>query len=143
MKATPHRKVKLRVGDVFQIALSDGRFAYGRVYKDASVGIYSDVTRGPGEPPLGSRDFLFNVGIYEDVLTSGECPIVGRDPFEDGESPWPPPNCIIDPISGEYSIYQEGEIRAASQAECSGLEEAAVWDLQHIISRIMNERGRD
>jgi len=29
-----------RVGDIFQIPLPDGRFAYGKVFRDASVGIY-------------------------------------------------------------------------------------------------------
>jgi hypothetical protein len=138
MKATSHRKIRPKVGDVIQIALPDGRYAYGRIYKDASVGIYRQVTNEPDQPPVGSRDFMFNVGIYDDIVTSGECPIVGHDPFKDSESSWPAPNCIIDPISGEYSIYHKGEIRAASEVECEGLEEAAVWDLQHIISRIMN-----
>ena len=131
------KKVRFKVGDVFQIELPDGRYAYGRVYKDAAVGIYRRLTDAPRQPPIGSRDFMFIVGMYEDILTSGQCPVVGHDPFGDTESSWPPPNYIRDQISGEYSIYHEGEIRDATEAECRGLEEAAVWDLHHIIERIM------
>lgn len=135
------KKIRFKVGDVFQISLPDGKYAYGRIYRDASVGVYEQVSDLPGEPPIGSRAFMFIVGMYEDVLTSGKCPIVGFDGFEDEQSQWPPPNFIKDKISGKYSIYYKGEIRRASEEECKGLEEAAVWDLHHIVDRIMKRIG--
>ena len=131
------KKIRRRVGDVFQLSLPDGRYAYGRIYRDASVGIYRTITDEPQNPPIGSRDFIFHVGMYDDIITSGQCPIVGRDPFENPESEWPPPYYMKDKISGEYSLYHKGEIRPASEFECRGLEEAAVWDLHHIVDRIM------
>jgi len=131
-------KVRICVGDVSEIPLPNGKFAYGRVYDDAGVGIYTEISDVPDSPPLGSREFLFNVGVYEDILKSGRWRIVGHDPFEDNESPFPPPSYIEDVISGECSIYHKGEIRRASRAECRGLEETAVWDSHHIIDRIMN-----
>jgi len=133
------RKIKVKVGDVFQIPLPDGRFAYGRVYRDAAIGIYHEVSTAPNTPPIGSRNFIFNVGIYEDVLTSGQWPIVGHDKFDEGESEWPPPNCIKDPLSGKYRIYFKGEMRPATEEECKKLEEAAVWDAHHITARILRE----
>jgi hypothetical protein len=126
------------VGDVFQIALPDGRFAYGRVYEDAGVAIYSKRTSKPSNPPIGSRDFLFHVGMYRRPLTNGECPIVGQDPFGLYEDPWPPPSCIVDSISGGYEIYHRGKIRKATKQECKGLEIAAVWDVHHIVDRILH-----
>lgn len=131
------KKIRFKVGDVFQITLPNGKYAYGRVYKDASVGIYNHISDHPDAPPIGSRDFMFNVGMYEDVLSSGNCPIVGHDGFEDRESEWPPKNFIKDQITGKYSIYYMGEIKAASEEECKGLEQAAVWDLHHIVDRVM------
>ncbi|MFL6255398.1 MAG: Imm26 family immunity protein [Pyrinomonadaceae bacterium] len=141
MSKKPSKKIKPSLGDVFQISLPDGRYAYGRVYDDASVGIYRAVSDEPLLPPIGSGDFLFHVGMYDDVLKVGMCPIVGRDPFRDGEEAWPPPYYIIDPISGEYSLYHKGEIKPASAGECEGLEEAAVWELRDIITRVMRELG--
>ena len=132
------KRIRRKVGDVFQISLPNGRYAYGRIYRDASVGIYRKITDEPRNPPIGSRDFMFHVGMYDDIIKSGEFPIVGRDPFENSESEWPPPNFIKDQISGEYSVYHKGEIRKASESECKGLEEAAVWDSHHIVDRIMH-----
>jgi len=140
-KKVRQRKVSFKPGDVFQIRLPDGRYAYGRVYRDASVGIYRQITNEPNNPPIGSRDFMFYVGMYEDVLTSGLCPVVGHDAFEPPESEWPPPYYVKDMLSGAYRIYHKGQFRRASETECTGLEEAAVWELSAIIDRIMKEAG--
>jgi hypothetical protein len=128
-------------GTVIQIALPTGKFAYGRLYKDASIGVYKEISSTPGQPPIGSRAFQFNVGAYDDVFTSTKSSIVGNDPFTRGEDPWPPPRCIVDSISGQYSIYHRGEIKSAFPEECQGMEIAAVWELEHIIDRIL--RGNE
>ncbi len=118
-----------------QVPLSDGRFAYGRVYRDASIAFYRKASPGPGHPPLGDRDFAFCVGVYRDVVLRWER--VGRDPFtEDEDEGWPPPSAIQDVISGEWRIYHRGEMRAATADEAEGLEPAAVWDGQHVLPRL-------
>lgn len=129
-------RTRPKVGDIFQVPLPDGRFAYGKVFRDASVGIYRKIFDKPTEPPIRSR-FAFIVGLYDDILKSGVWPIVGHEPFASEEGSWPPPNYIKDIISGEYSIYHKGEIRPSTKAECRGLEEAAVWDIHHVVDRIM------
>ena len=131
-------KSRPKPGAVVQMNLPDGRYAYGRVYDDGAIGIYRETSGLPGKPPIGSRDFQFIVGVYDDVLTSGKCPVVGEDPFGEGEESWPPPHAIIDPITGSCSIYHHGTIRPVLPEECEGLEVTAVWDLQHIIERILN-----
>jgi len=115
-----------------------GRYAYGRVYDEAGLGVYSQITDEPHKPPIGSRDFQFIIGVYNKVLTSGEWPIVGDDPFGENEDPWPPPRCMIDSISGKYSIYHHGKTTPASAEECQDLEVTAVWDRDHIIDRILH-----
>jgi hypothetical protein len=130
---------KPKLGDVVEIPLPNGKYAYGRVYKDASIAIYKKLSEEPHQPPIGSRDFLFHVGLYDDILTSGDWAVVGHDKFNSTESSWPPPYFIKDIISGGYEIYHKGDIRKASKDECKNLEEAAVWDKQHIIERIIRE----
>ena len=130
-------RVKVNIGDVFQIPLPDGRFAYGRVYNDASVGIYNTVTERPLNPPIGSRSFLFTVGLYSDILERGKWKIIGHDPFHTDESTWPPPFFVRDVISGDYQIYHKGILSPAEAEETRGLEEAAVYDSNHVIDRIM------
>lgn len=129
-------KVKFSPGDVFQISLPNGQFAYGRVYRDASVGIYRKITDKMNQPPIGSRDFMFFVGMYEDVLSKGKVPIVGKDPFDNEEASWPPPYSIKDKITGAYRLYHKGKMRPSSKSEAAGLEPAAAWDLHHIVDRI-------
>jgi immunity protein 26 of polymorphic toxin system len=130
------KRIRPNVGDIFQIPLLDGRFAYGKVFRDASVGIYQKIFDSPTLPPIRAP-FAFIVGLYDDILKSGKWHIIGHEPFESEEDEWPPPNFVLDEISGEYSIYHKGEMRPSSEDECHGLERAAVWDAHHVIDRIM------
>jgi hypothetical protein len=130
------RRIRPKVGDIFQISLPDGRFAYGRVFRDASVGIYQKISDSHAGPPFESA-FAFVVGLYDDVLKSGLWPIVGHESFESEEDEWPKPAFIEDVISGAYSIYHKGEIHPSSKTECQGLERVAVWEARHVIERIM------
>ncbi|WP_247897563.1 hypothetical protein [Paenibacillus pabuli] len=79
------------------------------------------------------------MGVYDDVLKSGDWPVIENRPFVDENEAWPPPACMIDQKTGEFSIYYRGEIRPADREECEGLEIAAVWEAQHIVDRIMGE----
>jgi hypothetical protein len=124
-------------GDVIEFDLPNGRHAYGRVFRDASVGIYRTTTDAPSQPPLGEREYRFIVGMYDAVVKRAR--LVGRDPFRTPDEEWPPPTSIRDPISGSYSIYTRGEIVPATAASAAGLEPTAVWDLPDIIARIMVE----
>jgi hypothetical protein len=128
-------RAKPRIGDVVEFKLPGGRSAYGRVMRDATVGFYRT---GSDErhPPIGSRNYQFVVGVYDDVLTSDQCQVVGHDPSRDPEDDWPPPMCIQDSISGGFSLYHKGEIRPATKEECEGLESAAVWDYEHLVERL-------
>jgi len=105
------------------------------VHRDATVAFYRKASMQPGQPPIGSRDFAFCVGIYRDVVLRWER--VGLDPFteEEGDG-WPPPNAVHDPISSEWRVYHRGEMRAATADEAATLEPAAVWDEQHVLPRL-------
>jgi hypothetical protein len=130
------RRRRPKLGDVVQVALPSGRFAYGRVLQDASVAFYDETTTEPCQPPIGSRSYQFVVGVYEDVLRSDRCPIVGRDPSANPEEDWPPPYKITDPISGSVKIYHKGTIRPMTEYEHRSLEPAAVWDYTQIVERL-------
>lgn len=139
-KATTRTKKRRRkkLGDVYAIPLPNGKFAFGRIFKDAGIGIYKHIGESIEDVPMG-EDYQFIVGVYENVLKSGNWTVVENRPFNNEEEAYPPPSCIIDNISGEYSIYYKGEIRRATKSECEGLEIAAVWADNHIIDRIMGE----
>ncbi len=128
---------KRHLGDVVEVPLPRGRFAYGRVYRDASIGFYRARTTDPNSPPIGSRDFAFFVGV--DDQSFKHLQVVGSDPFGPGEEDWPPPASIRDVISGEYSIYDHGSIRPSTIDEAAHLEPAAVWSLGELQERL--DRG--
>jgi hypothetical protein len=127
---------RVKTGDVVAIPLDDGRFAFARVLKDAAIGVYEYTANSQDVPPPIDTPYAFVVGVYRDVLTSGQWPVVLRQPFPNEEDAWPPPNVVRDVISGKVSIYYKGVMRPASSEEAEGLEPAAVWDKEHILERI-------
>jgi hypothetical protein len=131
--------IRPKAGDVFQIPLPDDRLAYGKVFRDASVGVYEQVFNSIQELPIESS-FAFIVGLYDDILKSGAWPIIGHEPFESEEAEWPPPCVVKDIISGSYSIYHKGQLRPSTEGECQGLEAAAVWDSHHVVDRILGRK---
>lgn len=128
------RARRRRVGEVLQIELPDGTFAYGRVLRDAAVGFYSRRSTQPDRPPIGDRDYEFVVGVYDDAVK--QWPVVGYDPSATADEDWPPPSVIVDPITGTRSIYERGEIRPPRENEVDLVEPAAVWDEPHLIERL-------
>src|SRR5438552_2913260 len=126
-----------RLGDVVEVTLPRGRYAYGRVYRDAHVGFYGQRTTDPGKPPIGSRDFSFFVGVDDQAFK--RLPVVGTDPFAEDEDDWPPPASIRDVTTGRYSLYHRGAIKSSTVDEAAHLEPAAVWSFSHLVARL--DRG--
>lgn len=129
---------RLKLGDIYAIPLPNGKYAFGRAYWDGSIAIYKHIAESMDNLPE-KEEYQFIVGVYEYVLKSGEWPVVANRPFDNDEDKWPPPTCVIDSISGNYSIYYKGEFRKSTKDECKGLEIAAVWGAEHIIDRIMGD----
>jgi hypothetical protein len=99
-------------------------------------------TREPGKPPIGSRDYEFVVGVYDDVLRSETVPVVGHDPSKDADDEWPPSHSVYHPLTGRTDLYYKGVMRAAEEHETRGLEPSAVWDMHHLIDRLTGvQRG--
>lgn len=128
------------IGDVVQLTLPNGTFAYGRVLRDTSVAFYRETTSDPGEPPIGSRDYQFVVGVYNDVFKSSKTAIIGHDPSRDAEDEWPPPYSVRDHLTRRVSVYYKGKLRPAEEDEVRGLEPAAVWALDHLTDRLVGKQ---
>lgn len=122
---------------MIQLSLPNGKYAYGRTLRDAGVSLYAEMSAVPGRPPIGSRDYLFTVGVYNDQVNTPEFPVVGHDPSLDEDDEWPPPSAIKDILTGKYRIYYKGLMRPSAGYEHEGLEIAAVWDMKQITERLM------
>jgi hypothetical protein len=137
------RKRRSKVGDVIQLTLEDGTYAYGRVLRDGAVAFYRHRSEVPNAPPIGSRDYQFVVGVYDDVLKSEQCPVVGRDHSEDLEDEWPPEQVIRDVITGKVrDLYHKGVIRKAIGGEGEELEPVAAWGYEHVVDRLMGRMDK-
>jgi hypothetical protein len=132
------KRKQIKIGNVYAIPLPNGKYAFGRKFKDAGIGIYKYIGESIEDIPK-DEEYQFIVCVYDYVLKSGDWTVVENRPFKSNDEDYPPPSCIIDSISGEYSIYYKGEIRSATKSECEGLEVAAVWADNHIIDRIMGD----
>ena len=67
--------------------------------RELPVGVIIPAAPEPGAPPIGSRPYLFTVGIYEDALQA--LPVVGHDPSHNAEDEWRPliPSPTGSPVS--------------------------------------------
>jgi hypothetical protein len=129
---------KIRIGDVFAIPLPNENYAFGRLFKENCIAIYHHVGVSKKDIPT-TEEYQFIVGVYLDVLTSGKWTVIDNRPFKTDDEAWPLPMCVIDSISGKYSIYHKGEFFNSSKEKCKDLEVAAVWDENHLIDRIMGD----
>jgi hypothetical protein len=140
-RAERTRRIRYAMGDVVQIPLSDGRFAFGRVLNDAAIAVYAIVSREtkPVEEVVGS-EIAFCVGVFDTAIRDGSWPIIGSCAFQNDEDSWPPPTFVQDVIDPrKYSICEKGEVRPASAKEVRGLEPAQIYKPEHLVERIEEE----
>jgi len=132
------RKSRLKLGDIYKIPLKDGQFAYGRLFKENTLAIYLDIFNDNLTLP-SREEYKFYVAVYKDLLHDGVWKVVANKPFLDNEEAWAPAKCIIDKISGKYSMYLKGHVISSTKEECEGLERVSAWDRHHVVDRIMGD----
>lgn len=130
------RGKRLKLGDIYEIELSNGKKAYARLFKEYTLGIYNGIYDDYSEVPVIESYFRY-IGVYKDVVTDGCWKVVDNRPFSDDEEAWPPPMVVVDAITGKGSLYHKGKIKSCSFEECKDLEVVAAWDRKHIIDMLM------
>ncbi len=137
-KLNKPKRQQRTVGAFVKIQLDKKYHTYGRILNDAAFAIY-DMRTGVDIQDLEtirSVPILFIVGIYNDAVTKGRWIKVGKMALEDNLQV-NPPEFIQDQIDPtQFSIYYRGEMRPAIREECEGLECCAVWEPEHVESRI-------
>lgn len=124
------------------IPLSTGKYGYARILDNASYAVYDLVTEKVENDlhSIAEKPVLFIIAVYDYAVTSGRWEKLGKLPLEENLLVLPM-KFIQDALQPDsYSLYDSntGEIRDASKEECVGLERAAVWEPEHVESRIVD-----
>jgi len=85
--------------------------------------------------PASPDRLLFRLWVHKSAYTSGRWQKVGEEPIPK-ELAVQVPRFKKDPITGELSIYINGEETPAELKQCVNLECAAVWEPEHIEDRL-------
>jgi len=136
------RGKRLKLGDIYEIPLPDGKKAYARLFEEFTLAIYEGRYDSVDELPDDAPYFRF-IGVYKPMLGDGEWPIVAHRGFEHADDAWPPPKCIVDAITLKGSLYHKGKIIPCSFEECKGLEVVAGWRRDHVVDMLMGETKWD
>lgn len=119
-------------GMVVAIPLSDGRFAYAKLFRGGDFGVYDFLSSTPATlVEVTAKPFLYHQFGSDEPVRQGAWPVLGIEPFADNASSWGPPQAggvypgmDLDPIM--LQILHRGELRRASVEEVQGLDIAWV-----------------
>jgi len=137
-KKAKSKRQQRTIGAFVKIPLDKKHHTYARILADAGLAFYDIVAEEDitDMKKIASKPILFIVAVYRDAITKGRWQKVGKMPLEP-ELRRCPPQFIHDSIDPtKFSIYEDGKIRPATREECEGLERAAVWEPEHVESRI-------
>lgn len=131
------RRQRRRVGDVVVVPLSDDRLGFAWVLDEPLMAFFDLIAREePTVEEIVRRPVLFRIWVMNYAVTRGIWPVLGHAELstELRESPW---FFKQDPINQRLSITRSGgEETPADLATCQRLECAAVWDPEHVASRL-------
>jgi len=141
------KRQRRTIGSILEIDLGNGYFNYAQIINDDILffDVYvkeklDDITS------LDSKSPLFFLGVYDDIVTKGRWKIVGKLPIKDAYKNVPL-KFIQDAIDkSRIDIYNPntGEIKKGTKKQAEGLECAAVWEAEHVESRLRDHyAGRE
>ncbi|HBO46104.1 MAG TPA: hypothetical protein DD670_19710 [Planctomycetaceae bacterium] len=133
------KRKRPKLGDIIEIPLLSGKYAYGRLFRDYDIGIYGTLReeRTPCET-IVKDTIAFHSGFVDRLIRNGTWPIVGSQPFANDEEGWAPPSVVKDMVTpGRYRIYHKGELRPATPEEVEGLEESGMCSPENLVFEIL------
>lgn len=131
------KKQKRTVGAVLTVPLGDGTTCYAITLPEADFA-FLKVRTSDSLPPsdISERSVLFRVAVHKSAWADGRWLKVAKVELPEHLLS-PQPRFIQDALNPEkFEIYIGGSIRPASRSECESLERAAVWDPEHVESRL-------
>lgn len=131
------KKVREKIGDIFQVDLGDGIFGYGQVVSKVEYAFFDFFNEGsiPNFSDVINSNILFGISVDRYVLRDGLWPIIGR--FSVSEVAMKKQSFFThDRFTNEYTIWtQEGKYPATPE-EIQDLECLASWGHDHVEQRL-------
>ncbi len=139
------KKQTRTVGSIVKIDLHDGTFILAQILNDGLAFFdYRSNVLPDNLNYLIDTPVLFILSVYNDVITQGRWLKVGKLPIrQDLQNQ--PLKFIQDTLEPEkFELYDpnNGDIIAATKNQCVGLEAAAVWEAEHVESRIIDHYNK-
>jgi len=139
MRATTN--VRRREGDLLKIDLGDDRHSYAQVAADPLIVFFDgSLTHDLPSDQIVSLPVLFRIWVANHAIKRGRWAVIGRTVLapKNQEEPF---FYKQDAITGRLTLYhssfaQTNWERCATLAECGGLENAAVWEPEHVEDRL-------
>ena len=125
-------------GSFIKVPFNEKFHTYARVIAEKSFAFYD--ARTNQELTIGeikNKPVLFIVPVFLSVVNSGRWTKIGTLPLESHFQKNPPmfmQDILLDP--NILHIYENAQMKPASRKECEGLERFAVWEAEHIESRL-------
>lgn len=130
------KRQRLTVGAFVKIPINDRCHTYGRILKEPLFVFYDCLI--DKDLPLESiacYDVAFKIWVANKAVTSGRWQKIGKLPLE-RELEESASFFMIDNMTGNFSIYQDGVETPATREACADLECAAVWSPEHVEDRL-------
>jgi len=134
-------KVRCREGDFLKIDLGNGCQQYAQVASEPLMVFFGDGSADDLAPEdLRRLPVLFRLWVANHAVTTGRWPVIGRAALT-RENRAEPFFYKQDAITGGLTLYHcdfaaTNWERAATPADCAGLEAAAVWEPEHVEDRL-------
>lgn len=122
-------------GDIVKIPLPSNRICYGRIYKDATIGVYFR-SAIPDLKDVIDFDPDLVAGVFTKHFKAAGWEICGHVAFENDDAAWPPPTFNRDLLSSKFQIYHRGELRPASEKDVMGLHEQLMCKPEQLAQEI-------
>lgn len=132
---------RITEGAILEIAIEGGYYVYSQILLECLGYAFFDYRAYNQIKEVGileTKNILFILMVYDDVITSGHWKKVGKLRIREDLKIQPNKFIYHKGENPEYEIYNPntGEIRRSTKEQVKGLECAAVWEANHVEDRI-------
>lgn len=141
------KKIKYLLGSIVAIPINENKYAFAKTFEGGNLGIYDLISNSmlPLEDVL-KRPISFYQYCTDKFIKSGEWPILGVEPFAEGDEAWLPPmaTCYDEERNvwtmGKPRINFKGEGYFVPLKEVHGLDIFSVCINSESMVRIIEDR---